>query len=77
MLRKNVVYRWFYWYTVNESKLAQYLIFKAKQNGTIEKRHKNDKYVLSKKCFVDCNIKFGPPAKSFNIGNKSLGWIFN
>ena len=40
----------------NGSKLAPYLIFKAKQNGIIEKRLKNDKYVLSKKCFVACNI---------------------
>ena len=43
-------------FTANGSKLAPYLIFKGKQNGIIVKRLKNDKYVLSKKCFVACNI---------------------
>jgi len=41
--------------TANGSKLASYLIFKAKPNGKIKKDLKKDKHPLSKKFFVACN----------------------
>ena len=44
----------------NGSKLASYLIFKVKPNGKTEKELKKDKYVLSKKCYVACNINAWP-----------------
>ena len=40
----------------NWSKLAHYLILKAKSNGKTEKELKKDKYFLSEKSFVTCNI---------------------
>lgn len=41
--------------TADGGKLSPYLIFKAKNQGLIEKNLQKDEYVIKKLCFVSCN----------------------